>query len=219
MVGGTFFATAGGVVFDPLSAEAKSLAHDSARARERLSSIVAQRKEEEKKQNKNNNYDEKDEVDIDDADIPYQETDIEVRRIEDRVRAATLEVAKLEQENQDRKLLARIAAVEKGNTKAIPSQYVYKQDVADNAAKRAMVHHAGSHYHMAGSHQFQKGVRVQGVISRHSKQGAKMQAARMSNRNKNNAMEAARGERAESSGNGKGQGKTGKAKNKKKSDK
>ena len=215
MVGGTFFATAGGVVFDPNSAEAKGCVHDSARARERLSSIVAQRKEEQKEQNKNdkNNNEEKE---VDEADIPYHETAIVVRRIEDRVKAAIREVAAKEQENFDRKLLAKIAAVEKGNTKAIPSQYVFKQDVADNAAKRAVVHHTGSHYHMAGSRQFQKGVRVKGVISRHSKQGAKMQAARTSSRNKNNAMEAARGERAESSGNGKGQGKTGKAKNKKK---
>jgi len=54
------------------------------------------------------------------------------------------------------------------------------------------VHHwgaggGGSHYHTAGSKQFQKGVRIKGVISRHSKQGAKMQAARVQKaRNKAN---------------------------------
>jgi hypothetical protein len=35
---------------------------------------------------------------------------------------------------------------------------------------------------MAGSKQFQKGVRIKGVVSRHSKQGARMQAARVTNR-------------------------------------
>ena len=46
----------------------------------------------------------------------------------------------------------------------------------------ALVHHGystgGAHYTMAGSRQFQKGVRVKGTISRHSKQGAKLGAAR-----------------------------------------
>ena len=37
---------------------------------------------------------------------------------------------------------------------------------------------AGAHYTMAGSRQFQKGVRVKGAISRHSKQGARLGAAR-----------------------------------------
>lgn len=31
---------------------------------------------------------------------------------------------------------------------------------------------------MAGSRQFQRGVRVKGVVSRHSKQGARLQAKR-----------------------------------------
>ena len=45
----------------------------------------------------------------------------------------------------------------------------------------------GSHYHTAGSKQFLKGVRIRGVVSRHSKQGAKMQAARVqAARNKQN---------------------------------
>ena len=46
---------------------------------------------------------------------------------------------------------------------------------------------AGSHYHTAGSKQFLKGARVKGVVSRHSKQGAKTQAARVqAARNKQN---------------------------------
>lgn len=40
-----------------------------------------------------------------------------------------------------------------------------------------------SHYVMAGSRQFQRGVRVKGVVSRHSKQGARLQAKRISARN------------------------------------
>ena len=36
----------------------------------------------------------------------------------------------------------------------------------------------GAHYTMAGSKQFQKGVRVKGVVSRHSVQGARLGAAR-----------------------------------------
>ena len=79
------------------------------------------------------------------------------------------------------RLLARSANVRKGNnsTKAIASQFVHKESPADNAARRAVVHHTGSHYVMAGGVQFQRGLRVPGVVSRHSKQGAKLQAARM----------------------------------------
>ena len=89
----------------------------------------------------------------------------------------------------------------RGNsTKALPSQFVYQPSPADNAAARAIVHHTGSHYHMAGSKQYQRGVRVKGVISRHSKQGAKLQAARMAQRNMYEAREDARGERTAGAG-------------------
>ena len=40
-------------------------------------------------------------------------------------------------------------------------------------------HHASSHYVMAGGVQFQRGCRVKGVVSRHSRQAA------IRNRNKN----------------------------------
>ena len=83
-----------------------------------------------------------------------------------------------------------------GASKALAAQYGTKAQFADNKARRAIVHHwgaggGGSHYHTAiehhGSKQFQKGVRIKGVISRHSKQGAKMQAARVQKaRNKAN---------------------------------
>jgi hypothetical protein len=113
---------------------------------------------------------------------------------------------------EQQKLNRRLAqfAHKNPNSKAIPSAYVHKVDAADNAAKRAIVHHTGSHYHMAGSKQFQKGVRVKGVISRHSKQGAKMQNARVAAHNKKNAMEDARGFRSE--GTSKSKGKTSKKK-------
>jgi pre-60S factor REI1 len=80
----------------------------------------------------------------------------------------------------------------RGASKALAAQFTTKAGFADNAARRAIVHHwgaggGGSHYHTAGSKQFLKGVRIKGVVSRHSKQGAKMQAARVqAARNKQN---------------------------------
>ena len=74
-----------------------------------------------------------------------------------------------------------------GHTKAIASQFTFKQDHADNKHTRAIVHHwgaggGGSHYHMAGTKQFHKGVRVKGVVMRHSRQGAKLAASRQNAR-------------------------------------
>ena len=71
-----------------------------------------------------------------------------------------------------------------GASKALAAQYAHKAGFADNAARRAIVHHwgaggGGSHYHTAGSKQFLKGVRIKGVVSRHSKQGARLGAARV----------------------------------------
>ena len=71
-----------------------------------------------------------------------------------------------------------------GSSKAIASTFLFKAGSADNKHARALQHHGyggfggGAHYTMGGSKQFQKGVRVKGVISRHSVQGARMQAAR-----------------------------------------
>ena len=58
--------------------------------------------------------------------------------------------------------------------------------------KMGMTHtYSGSHYNMAGSRQYQKGVRVKGTVLRHSKQGAKMQAQRQKNKqNRGNASVA-----------------------------
>ena len=66
---------------------------------------------------------------------------------------------------------------------------------------------------MAGSVQFQRGVRVKGTVSRHSKQGMKLQAARVAAKNMLTAREDAKGQRSEGP---KGLGKT-KSKKKKKS--
>jgi len=87
--------------------------------------------------------------------------------------------------DQERRMMMRGLAC-KGDVKAISTQLArsnYKQKEADNKAMRAIVHHwggggGGSHYHMAGSKQYNKGNKVKGVILRHSVQGAKLQAAR-----------------------------------------
>ena len=46
---------------------------------------------------------------------------------------------------------------------------------------------------MAGSRQFQKGVRVKGTVLRHSKQGMRMQAQRVQKQKQNNKDNRSRG--------------------------
>jgi len=75
-------------------------------------------------------------------------------------------------------LLGRQFALSKGNSKAIPSQYIFRKDAADNRRQRANVHHAGSHYHMQMSRSMQFG-RTKGLLARHSSQGSRLQASRM----------------------------------------
>jgi hypothetical protein len=77
-------------------------------------------------------------------------------------------------------------------SKALPAQYYHKQDAADNPRARANVHHAGSHYHMAASRQQSHGVKVQGVVARHSSQGDRMQAMRQQKRDGKRNQVAAR---------------------------
>eukprot|EP00537_Pseudo-nitzschia_pungens_P017231 CAMPEP_0172410096 /NCGR_PEP_ID=MMETSP1061-20121228/76703_1 /TAXON_ID=37318 /ORGANISM="Pseudo-nitzschia pungens, Strain cf. pungens" /LENGTH=630 /DNA_ID=CAMNT_0013146265 /DNA_START=86 /DNA_END=1978 /DNA_ORIENTATION=- len=79
---------------------------------------------------------------------------------------------------KDCELVAREFALARGNSKALPAQYVHKQDAADNARFRANVHHAGSHYHMQMARSMQFG-RHKGMMARHSSQGARLQASRM----------------------------------------
>lgn len=144
--------------------------------------------------------------------------DLAIRRIQvQQQRTIAGSLVDREKQLQMNRLLARgarLSNVKNGSsTKAIASQFVHKVKPADNAAARAVVHHTGSHYHMAGGVQFQRGLRVKGVVSRHSKQGAKLQAARTAQRNMYEAREDARGERAE--GGGRSQGKAKKSKKKK----
>jgi hypothetical protein len=127
-------------------------------------------------------------------------TDLALRRAEAQHQRLANSLVDRERQLKMNKLLARGARMSKKTanaSKAIASQFHYKEKPADNAAARAVVHHTGSHYHMAGGVQFQRGVRVKGVVSRHSKQGAKIQAARIAKRNMYAAREDARGERAE----------------------
>jgi hypothetical protein len=139
--------------------------------------------------------------------IGYNDMDMARRMVRHGVSQQRLATSLLQRDEQLRRnqMLARSAArtmrANSGNSsKALPSQFVHQPSPADNAAARAVVHHTGSHYHMAGGVQFQRGVRVKGVVSRHSKQGAKMQAARMAQRNMYEAREDARGERTEGAG-------------------
>eukprot|EP00591_Stephanopyxis_turris_P007759 CAMPEP_0195520804 /NCGR_PEP_ID=MMETSP0794_2-20130614/17550_1 /TAXON_ID=515487 /ORGANISM="Stephanopyxis turris, Strain CCMP 815" /LENGTH=524 /DNA_ID=CAMNT_0040650227 /DNA_START=66 /DNA_END=1637 /DNA_ORIENTATION=+ len=88
---------------------------------------------------------------------------------------------KLDAYNKHKKqceLLGREFAFKKGNSKALPAQYIRKVDAADDARKRANVHHAGSHYHMQAARSMQFG-RSKGLMARHSAQGSRLQASRM----------------------------------------
>ena len=82
----------------------------------------------------------------------------------------------------------------KGTSKAIASTYVYKPGAADNKHRRAIVHHAGSHFHMAGSRQFHRGVRVKGIKFR-SRRGANLSSAMTAKRVKKGNSSSNRGNR------------------------
>lgn len=84
-------------------------------------------------------------------------------------------IADLEQRNQNaerNQQLVKSFQLEGVGSKAIPSQYVHKESPAFDARMSENRHHTGSHYVMAGGVQFQRGVRVKGVVSRHSRQAA-----------------------------------------------
>eukprot|EP00462_Mataza_sp_D1_P018232 CAMPEP_0175143424 /NCGR_PEP_ID=MMETSP0087-20121206/13425_1 /TAXON_ID=136419 /ORGANISM="Unknown Unknown, Strain D1" /LENGTH=280 /DNA_ID=CAMNT_0016427493 /DNA_START=62 /DNA_END=904 /DNA_ORIENTATION=+ len=71
--------------------------------------------------------------------------------------------------------LASVAAFESNareSSKAIPSTFVHQQDPAFDARVAENRHHAGSHYHMAGTKAYLKGVRIPGIVARHSRQAA-----------------------------------------------
>jgi pre-60S factor REI1 len=70
-------------------------------------------------------------------------------------------------------VLTRSFAFSGQNSKAISSAFQFKADPADNKHARAITHHwgaggGGSHYHMAGSVQFQRGVTTAGALTRGS---------------------------------------------------
>jgi hypothetical protein len=84
-------------------------------------------------------------------------------------------IAELERRNSDARYnqqLTKSFQHEGVGSKALPSQYVHKQGAAFDSRMAENRHHTGSHYVMAGGVQFQRGVRVKGVVSRHSKQAA-----------------------------------------------
>ena len=62
------------------------------------------------------------------------------------------------QQQYTNKQLVRIA-MQEGNigSKALPAQYQHKADTTHDKTASAVRHHTGSHYHMAGSVQFQRG--------------------------------------------------------------
>lgn len=94
-------------------------------------------------------------------------------------------------------LMVRSQTFSKGNSKAIASQFCFKQGAADNAAARSLQHHGyggfggGAHFTMHASKQFNKGIRVKGVVSRKAKGGSKMQAAKNKSNRGNASMNAA----------------------------
>jgi len=75
-------------------------------------------------------------------------------------------------------LLGRDFKFAKGNSKALPSQYTFRIDPADNSRRRENTHHTGSHYHMQAARSMQFG-RTKGMMARHSAQGSRLQASRM----------------------------------------
>eukprot|EP00592_Proboscia_alata_P017082 CAMPEP_0194399250 /NCGR_PEP_ID=MMETSP0174-20130528/126553_1 /TAXON_ID=216777 /ORGANISM="Proboscia alata, Strain PI-D3" /LENGTH=528 /DNA_ID=CAMNT_0039195633 /DNA_START=126 /DNA_END=1712 /DNA_ORIENTATION=- len=75
-------------------------------------------------------------------------------------------------------LLGRDFKFSKGNSKALPSQYTFRIDPANNSRRRENIHHTGSHYHMQASRSMQFG-RTKGLMARHSAQGSRLQASRM----------------------------------------
>lgn len=58
------------------------------------------------------------------------------------------------------------------SSNAIPSQFYHKKDEVNDTTANAYRHHTSSHYVMAGGVQFQRGCRLKGVVSRHSRQAA-----------------------------------------------
>jgi hypothetical protein len=78
----------------------------------------------------------------------------------------------MKKQNNTLKLNKYLVKENKTGAKAIASQYYHKKDVVNDTTANANRHHTSSHYVMAGGVQFQRGCRVKGVVSRHSRQAA-----------------------------------------------
>ena len=130
--------------------------------------------------------------------------------LEAEVSELSTRLEQLRAHEREQRLMNKEMKRAKGNAKALAGQYVRKQDVADDTRKRANVHHAGSHYHMAASRSMQKG-RKQGLMARHSAQGSRLQASRMASRaglaNMLAARDVAKGQMGEKKGKSKGKSK------------
>mmetsp|Transcript_230 Transcript_230/g.471 ORF Transcript_230/g.471 Transcript_230/m.471 type:complete len:598 (-) Transcript_230:2758-4551(-) len=105
-----------------------------------------------------------------DKDVNHKETRVTTGSEESRNLIAELEKQKSEARYNQQ--LTKSFQHEGVGSKALPSQYVHKQGAAFDSRMAENRHHRGSHYVMAGGVQFQRGVRVKGVVSRHSKQAA-----------------------------------------------
>ena len=75
-------------------------------------------------------------------------------------------------EKKNNKMLLNSMMKSGGNSKALPGQYNFREDPADDPTRRAIVHHTGSHYQGAHSRQFKMGNKVQGMVARHSHQAS-----------------------------------------------
>jgi hypothetical protein len=91
-------------------------------------------------------------------------------------------------------ILTKSHTLFKGTSKAIASNYTYKPSAADNKQRRAIVHHAGSHFHMAGTRQFHRGVRVKGIKMR-ARHGSKLSSVMVRKRVKSGNSSSNRGNR------------------------
>ena len=110
------------------------------------------------------------------------ERDREVVEIRNRL------MARAEADRALAKHMRNAALFAKGNSKSLPANFVHKKKEADNKRARANVHHGNAHYNFSGSKQFQKGVRVKGIVQRKAKGGGKQAAA----------AKAAKGKKSES---------------------
>ena len=81
---------------------------------------------------------------------------------------------------QNKIMIKNLVSASNSGTNSIPSQYYHKKDVVNDTTANANRHHTSSHYVMACGVQFQRGCRVKGVVSRHSRQAA----VRNGNKNK-----------------------------------